>query len=320
MSDRVVICECFARDGLQHEQNFVPTRSKIAAIDSFTAAGFSRIEATSYAHPDLIPAFVDADAVLAGISRGDGVAYKATVPNGKALDRAIAALEAGHGATEISLLVSASESHSRRNLRRTRTEQWAIVEAAAALAGDRFRIVGVVSAAFGCSFEGAVDPGTVLADVARYRDAGVRLVTLGDTTGLATPATVAAIFRRVADEVPDVVPIAHFHDTRGTGLTNCVAALEAGCRFFDSAFGGVGGHPDRIRYGAGETGNVATEDLVNLLEALGVSTGLDLDRVAAASRLCEEILGRTLMSRVARAGFGLIPDRSRQTAGVMVDG
>ena len=315
-----VLCECFARDGLQHESRFVPTKSKVAAIDAFTRAGFRRIEATSYSHPAQVPAFADATETLAGITRGAGVRYKATIPNMKGLERALADLDAGHGANELSLLVSATESHSARNLRRGRDAQWAAVEEMAAQSAGRARLIGVVSVAFGCPFEGAVDPGRVLDDAARFKAAGVSHVALCDTTGLATPAAVKALFRRVGRELPGVTAIAHFHDSRGTGLANCVAALEAGCDHFDSAFGGVGGHPAQIRYGGGLTGNVATEDLVNLLEGLGVSTGLDLDEVLRASRFCETILDRQLDSMVARSGFGLFawpnlaPDAARSSA------
>lgn len=305
----VVLCECFARDGLQHESVQLTTADKIALIDSFTAAGFPRVEATSYSNPARIPAFADASDVLAGIRRGAGVGYKATCPNVRAVSRAVADAEAGRGATELSLLVSASESHTQRNLRTTRAEQWNAVAAMVAAAGGRFRLVGVVSVAFGCPFEGAVDPGSVVEDVARFADLGVELVTIGDTTGLATPTGVRAFFARLARAVPGVTPVAHFHDTRGAGLANCMAALEAGCRHFDSAMGGVGGHPAQIHYGEGYTGNVATEDLVNLLEAEGVATGLDLDRLLAASRLCERLLDRKLHSMVARAGLGLLPGR-----------
>jgi len=307
MSDQVMICECFARDGLQHEAAPLSTADKVAAIDAFTAAGFPRIEATSYSHPGQVPAFRDASEVLAGIRRGPGVFYKATCPNPRAVTRALADLDAGHGANEISLLASATEGHTARNLRTTRAAQWDAVTEMVRLAAGRFRLLGVISVALGCPFEGAVDPGAVVADAARFGALGVDLVSIGDTTGLGTPATVRALFRRLASETPGVIPVAHFHNTRGTGLANCIAALEAGCRFFDSAFGGVGGHPAQIQYGGGMTGNVATEDLVNLLEAEGMATGLDRDGVLAASRRCERLLGRDLHSMVARAGFGLLP-------------
>ncbi len=307
MSDQVKICECFARDGLQHEAAPLPAAAKVAAIDAFTAAGFRRIEATSYSHPGQVPAFPDASEVLAGIQRGPGVSYKATCPNPRAVSRAVADLDAGHGANELSLLVSATEGHTARNLRTTRAAQWDSVAEVVRLAAGRFRLVGVISVALGCPFEGAVDPGAVVADAARFGTIGVTLVSIGDTTGLGTAATVRALFQRLAADVPEATPVAHFHNTRGTGLANCMAALEAGCRYFDSACGGGGGHPAQIEYGGGMTGNVATEDLVNLLEAEGMDTGLDRGGVLAASRLCEGLLGRTLHSMVARAGFGLLP-------------
>lgn len=301
--DVVTICECFARDGLQHEPEFVPTATKTALLNAFTAAGFRRIEATSYSHPARVPAFADASRVLAEVGRRPGVAFKATCPNPRAVSRALADLDAGHGADELSLLVSASESHTERNLRTTRSGQWERVEEMVALADGRFRLVGVVSVAFGCPFEGAVDPGRVAEDVARFVDLGADLVTLGDTTGVATPRTVTAMFARLGRAHPGLPVVAHFHNTRGTGIANAVAALDAGCRHFDSAVGGVGGHPAGIGYGAGLTGNVCTEDLVGLLDAMGVETGIDLDALAAVSRECEEALQRPLHSMVARAGF-----------------
>ncbi|WP_113701828.1 hydroxymethylglutaryl-CoA lyase [Nonomuraea lactucae] len=307
MADRVTICECFARDGLQHEDVFVPTETKLALFDAFTAAGFRRIEATSYSNPAHVPAFRDASDVLAGLHRSDGVAFKATCPNPRAVRRAIDDLDAGHGADELSLLVSATESHTERNLRTNRVRQWENIGEMVRLAAGRFRLVGVISVAFGCPFEGAVDPGRVAEDVTRFAELGIDVVTLGDTTGMATPPAVDALFRRLTFENPGLPLVAHFHNTRGSALANCVAALDAGCRHFDSSFGGVGGHPARIQYGQGLTGNVATEDLVNLLEAMGEDTGLDLDAVMNASRMCEEALGRPLHSMVARAGFAAGP-------------
>ncbi|MGO4740369.1 hydroxymethylglutaryl-CoA lyase [Bosea sp. 2KB_26] len=306
MSNAVVICECFARDGLQHEPVFVPTEQKIALIDAFTAVGFGRIEATSYSNPKVVPAFADASEVLAGIGRGKGSFYKATCPNPRAVERALADLVAGHGPSEISLLVSATEAHSQRNLRSARTDQWDNVAAMAAAAQGRFRLIGTISVAFGCPFEGRVDPKSVIADAERFATLGVRHVTLGDTTGLATPRDTASLFRAVAAAVPELTLIAHFHNTRGTGVVNCFAAYEAGVRNFDSAIGGIGGHPAQLVYGGGFTGNVATEDLVNMFEAMGVPTGLDLPALIETAHRCEAVLGRQLHSMVARSGLGLV--------------
>lgn len=303
MKRDVVFCECFARDGLQHEPMAVPTDAKVELIDALTAAGFPRIEATSYSHPKRVPGFADASDVLARIRRGDDVQYKATCPNPKAVERALADLDAGHGATELSFLASASESHSQRNLRSSRAEQWARIEEMARLAGGRFRLVGVISVALGCPFEGPVDPGLVVEDAARFAALGAEVITIGDTVGVGTPNTVRALWRRFAAEVPAAHCVAHFHDTRGTAIANCWAAFEAGCTHFDSALGGVGGHPSEIQYGKGRTGNVATEDLISLFEAEGVGTGIDLDRMMALSQRCETILGRQLDSKIARAGL-----------------
>ncbi len=293
----VTLCECFARDGLQHEPAFVPTEVKRRLIERFAALGFPRIEATSYANPKVVPQFADASELLRTLPRRPGAFYKATCANPKAVERALADLDAGFGANEVSLLVSATESHTRKNLNRTRAEQWANVEAMVRLAGARFRLVGTVSVAFGCPFEGKVDPGVVAEDMARFASLGVTHVALGDTTGLATPTTVKAMVARLP---AGATPIAHFHDTRGTGLVNYVAAYEAGVRFFDSSFGGVGGHPAKVQYGEGHTGNVCTEDLVSLFESMGVATGIDLDGLLDTARFCEQALGRELHGRVTR--------------------
>ena len=295
----VTLCECFARDGLQHEPAFVPTATKRALVERFAALGFPRVEATSYSNPKVVPQFADATELMKAINRRAGVFYKATCANVKAVERALADLEAGHGANEISLLVSATESHTRKNLNRSRAEQWDSIAAMVAAAKGRFRMVGTVSVAFGCPFEGRVDSGAVLADVEKFRSLGVGHVALGDTTGMATPKSIRDIFSKIGS----VVPIAHFHDTRGTGLVNCVAAYEAGVRHFDSSFGGVGGHPAKVKYGGGFTGNVCTEDLVNLLESMGIDTGIDLDGLLETAAFCEQALGRELYGRVTRSGL-----------------
>ncbi|MBM3354379.1 MAG: hydroxymethylglutaryl-CoA lyase [Betaproteobacteria bacterium] len=298
----VVLCECFARDGLQHEPVFVATPVKRALIERFAALGFARIEATAYSNPKVVPQFADASDLLRQLPRREGVHYKATCANPKAVQRARADQEAGFGVNEISLLVSATESHTQKNLRRSRTEQWANVEEMVRAADGRFRLVGTVSVAFGCPFEGKVDPGLVAEDAARFAALGVRHVALGDTTGMATPLSVRDLVDRLS-QLDGLVPIAHFHDSRGTGLVNYVAAYEAGVRHFDSAFGGVGGHPAKVKYGGGHTGNVCTEDLVGLFESMGIDTGIDLDRLLATAEYCELALGRELHGRVTRTGL-----------------
>jgi len=298
----VTLCECFARDGLQHEPQAVTTATKVALVERFAALGFRRVEATSYSNPKVVPQFADASEVLRVLKRLPGVHYKATCANPRSVERALADLDAGHGANEISLLASATESHTKKNLNRTRDEQWQNIAEMVALAKGRFRMIGTVSVAFGCPFEGKVDPASVVEDVERFLRLGVAHVALGDTTGMATPGAVKELFSRLAEH-EDLVPIAHFHDSRGTGLVNYVAAYEAGVRHFDSSFGGVGGHPAKVKYGGGHTGNVATEDLVNLFESMGIPTGIDLPGLLATAEFCEQVLGRELQGRVTRSGL-----------------
>ena len=297
--DAVTLCECFARDGLQHEPAFVPTATKRELVERFAQLGFKRVEATSYSNPKVVPQFADASELLKSLERKPGVHYKATCANVRAVERALADLDAGFGANEISLLVSATEAHSQKNLNRSRVEQWQNIEEMTRTAKSRFRLIGTVSVAFGCPFEGKVDPAVVAADVERFQSLDVHHVALGDTIGTATPAAVKAMFGKLKGGVP----IAHFHDTRGTGLVNYVAAYEAGVRHFDSSFGGVGGHPAKVKYGGGFTGNVATEDLVNLFESMGIATGIDLDGLLATAEFCEQALGRKLDGRVTRSGL-----------------
>ena len=298
----VILCECFARDGLQHEATVIPADAKAKVIRQIADVGFRRIEITSFSHPKHVPQFADADAVLEAVPPRPGVLFKATCPNPQAVTRALAAKERGRGPEEISYLVSASEGHTRKNLRRTREEQWANVTEMARLAGDAFCGVGTISVAFDCPFDGPTPPESVLADAQRFASLGITRIAIGDTIGSATPPRVKALVRMLKDALPDATFIAHFHDSRGTGLANCVAALEAGLRHFDTALGGTGGHPAGIAYGEGFTGNVCTEDLVTLFDAMGVDTGLDLDRMREVGRAAEALLGRQLYAKTIRMG------------------
>jgi hydroxymethylglutaryl-CoA lyase len=299
----VVLCECFARDGLQHEPEVVPTAVKVALIERFASIGFTRVEATSYSNPKVIPQFGDASDLLRTLARRPGVFYKATCANVRAVQRAVADADQGFGANEISLLVSTTDSHSLKNLARTRDQQWQNIAEMVAAAQGRFRMIGTLSMAFGCPFDGEVSPASVIADVERFAALGVHHIALGDTIGVATPITTRALFGSMRSAVPEVTPIAHFHDTRGTGLANYVAALEAGVRWFDCALGGVGGHPVKVKYGGGHTGNVTSEDLIDLFESMGVSTGIDRSRLLDVVAECEAALGRSLDGRVARSGL-----------------
>jgi hydroxymethylglutaryl-CoA lyase len=299
----LVLCECFARDGLQHEARFIPTPEKIRLLESFAGLGFPRIEATSYANPDVIPQFRDARDVLRQIPRPAGLRWSATCPNVRGVERALSDRADGAGVDELSLLVSATDSHSVKNLNRDRDAQWKNVTEMVSAARGAFELTGVISVAFGCPFEGAVDPGVVHRDAERFATLGVARVTLADTVGMATPDTTRATFTRIGRDFPAIRLVAHSHDSRGTGLVNYLAAYEAGIRDFDSSFGGAGGHPATIQYGGGYTGNVCTEDLVDLLETMGADTGIDLGRLIAVAKECEAVLGRELAGRVTRSGL-----------------
>src|SRR5260221_1176399 len=245
----VTLWECFAGDGLQHEPALVPTAAKRALVERFAGLGFRRVEATSYSNPKVVPQFSDASELLKEIKRKPGTFYKATCANVRAVERALIDLDAGYGANEISLLVSATEAHTQKNLNRSRAEQWQNIEDMVQAAKGRFRMVGTVSVAFGCPFEGKVAEDFVVSDVERFSRLGVNHVAIGDTTGVATPLSVKSLFSKIKG----VTPIAHFHDSRGTGLVNYVAAYEAGGRHFDSSFGGGGGRPAEGKDGGGFT-------------------------------------------------------------------
>jgi len=303
----VVLCECFARDGLQHESAILPAEAKIAMIERIADCGFRRIEITSFSHPRHVPQFADAEIVLKGVRRRPGVLFKATCPNPQAVRRALEARESGWGPEEISLLVSASEGHTRKNLRRSREEQWANVAEMAALARDAFIMVGTISVAFDCPFDGPTSPQRVLEDAQRFADLGVTRIAIGDTIGSATPPRVRDLIGWLHGALPTATFIAHFHDSRGTGIANTLAAIEAGLTHADCALGGTGGHPAGIAYGEGFTGNTCTEDLVTALEAMGYATGLDLARLREAGLEAERLLGRRLHSRTVRLGEGAAP-------------
>ena len=300
---QVTLCECFARDGLQHEETFVDTGLKVELLDRFTRIGFPRIEATSFAHPKNVPQFADADALLGQVARRPGTRYKATCANRHAVNRALAAKERGHGPDEISFIISATESHTQKNLKRTRNEQWRTIETLVEAARGEFVLVGALSMVLGCVFEGYVDSDVVLDDVRRFSDLGVELVTLGDTSGMGTPKSAAELVAKLRAAVPGITLVGHFHNTRGAAQANCFAAWQAGLTHFDSSFGGVGGHPAQIQYGEGNTGNVPTEDLAVMFESMGVSTGLDMALLMDTARFCERVLGRRLLGMVTRTSY-----------------
>ncbi len=290
---RVVITEVGPRDGLQNEARTIPTDQKVALIERLAETGLRRIEAASFVHPRAVPQMADAAQVMASLSRRPDVTYVALVPNEVGARNAIAA-----GADELAVVVSASESHNRANLNRSIAETLQEIAKVSQLARQAgLPWAGYVSTAFGCPYEGAVAPERVLALARELRDLGAYAIALGDTIGVANPRQVHELVARFLAELPGVPLRLHFHDTRGAALANVLAAMDAGADQFDGSVGGLGGCP----YAPGASGNVATEDLVAMLAAMGIETGVDLAALVEVSWFAEQIVGRPLEGRVRRA-------------------
>ena len=293
----VSVYEVSPRDGLQNERATVPLGEKLRLIEALTSAGLRRIEATSFVSPKWIPQLADADDVaraLPRIAAGRPIAYSALVPNARGLERARAA-----GMTEIAVFLSASETHNQKNVNKSIAETLAAFEhtvGPARAAGMRVR--GYVSTVWGCPYEGAVDPKKALAIAQKLLALGCYQISLGDTIGVGTPLQTQNIVKMMLAEIPAGSLALHMHDTRGTALANILAGLDLGIRDFDASVGGLGGCP----YAPGAAGNVATEDLVYMLHGMGVSTGIDLERLVEAGRAAESIVGRPLPGKVHQAG------------------
>ena len=294
MDQRIFIHDVVARDGLQIEPQWVPTERKIELIDLLSATGVAKIEATSFVSPKAVPNLRDAEAVMAGITRSPALAYVALVPNARGAERALAA-----GVDEMVLVVSASETHNRANVRRSVAQSFAGFSGVFdVVRGSGKPIVGALATSFGCPFEGAISGRQVEDCVARYVDLGVAGVTLADTTGMANPRQVEALVGRVRERWPQLDLALHFHNTRGMGLANVLAGLSAGVVRYEATLGGLGGCP----FAPGATGNICTEDLVHMLACMGYRTGVDLDLLLAASRRLAEIVGHELPGQVVKAG------------------
>ena len=291
----VTIVEVSPRDGLQNEPVLLPTEAKVELIGRLVQAGARRIEAVSFAHPRLVPAMADAEAVMAAVPRGDGVSYAGLVLNRRGLDRALAA-----SVDEINVVVCVSDTFSRRNQNMPTSEAMAVAEevAAAARAGGLFTTL-TLSTAFGCPFEGEVPPGRVVALAARGAAAGFDELCLGDTIGVGVPSQVRALTATVRAEVGDTPPLRyHFHNTRNTGFANAFAAVLDGVTVLDASAGGIGGCP----FAPNATGNIATDDLVYLLERMGLTTGWDLEALLPTARFLTDQLGHQVPAMLPRAG------------------
>ena len=292
----VRIREVGPRDGFQNEPEVIATDAKVALIDALTRTGLRRLEVTSFVRADVIPQLADASEVLARIDPPDDVAVSVLIPNERGLENALAQRDRFH---EVNVFLSASETHNRRNVNRTIEESLGGLEAVLRRArAEGLRCEGVISTSFGCPYEGHVAPGRVFDIAARLVAAGAEEVGFGDTTGMANPRQVRDFFPAAREALPDVELTAHFHNTRGQGLANVLAALEAGVESFESSFGELGGCP----VPAGATGNIATEDLVSMLEEMGIATGVDLPALLEAARAAQAALGRPLGSHVLVAG------------------
>jgi hydroxymethylglutaryl-CoA lyase len=294
---RVRIREVGPRDGFQNEPETIPTDEKVRLIDLLAGTGLKRLEVTSFVRADVISQLADAEEVLDRIDPPRDVAISVLIPNEKGLENALRQRERFH---EINVFLSASETHNRKNVNRSIEESLTGLEAVLARArGEGLRCEGVISVAFGCPYEGHVPPERVFEIAGRLKAAGAQELGFGDTTGMANPAQVREFFPAARDALGDAVELtAHFHNTRGQGLANVLAALEAGVESFESSFGELGGCP----VPPGATGNIATEDLVSMLHEMGIETGIALDRLIEAARSAQAVLGRPLGSHVLTAG------------------
>ncbi len=277
------------RDGLQSEPP-LPVEARVRLLDALSGTGVGRIEAGSFVSPKAVPAMADSARVFAAIRRRPGVTYSALVPNERGAADALAA-----GADRLQVVIAASESYNASNVNRSVAETLAQIAGVVGLAG-RTPVDATISTAWGCPYEGEVPAGRVVELARTLLGMGCQAISLGDTTGMATPTRVESLLAALRPLTTAIN--CHFHDTRGTGLANLLAAMQAGCRDFDTAIGGLGGSPTAP--GAG--GNVASEDVVHMVEDMGVSTGIDLERLLAAARMAGELLGRPLRGQVLIAG------------------
>lgn len=290
---KIAIVEVGPRDGLQNESAPVSTADKIAFIDRLSDAGHHVIEVSAFVSPKWVPQMADAAEVFAGIKRKRKVRYSALVPNSRGLERAIAA-----GASEVAIFAAASETFSQRNINQSIDEslrEYAAVCLRAEAAGIEVR--GYLSTCFACPYEGPIEPQRVADIAARLFDLGVYEVAISDTIGAAHPGQVKAVLDRVVKRIPLTSVALHFHDTRGTALANVLAGLDCGVTTFDSSCGGLGGCP----FAPGAAGNLATEDLVFMLDGLGIETGVSLEKMVEASRFIETKVGHKLPSRYLQA-------------------
>ena len=294
--EQVEIREVGPRDGFQNEPEVIPTDDKVRLVEMLARTGLRRLEVTSFVRPDVIPQLADAAEVLRRTRIPEEVAVTVLIPNERGLDNALALRDRFQ---EVNLFLSASETHNRKNVNRSIEESLSGLERVIARAlAEGLRAEGVISVSFGCPYEGHVPAERVFAIAERLAAAGCEEVAFGDTTGMANPAQVRAFFAAARERLPGVELTAHFHNTRGQGLANVLAALESGVRSFESSFGELGGCP----VPRGATGNIASEDLASMLHEMGYSTGIDLEALVECAREVQRVLGRALSGHVVVAG------------------
>lgn len=291
---RIFFNEVVTRDGFQMEPEFVPTDAKVALIDALSACGYAKIEATSFTSAKAIPMLRDAEEVMGRIRRAPGVEYAVLVPNLRGAERAL-----DSRADELNLVMSASESHNQANLRMTRAQSIAALSEVIRVVDGRAAINVSISTAFGCPMEGDVPAGEVLGLAQRFAGLGVRGITVCDTTGMAHPRQVSALCETLQRQLPMSLQLTlHFHNTRGMGLANLLAAVQSGIVRFDGSLGGLGGCP----YAPGASGNIASEDAIHMLQAMGYHTDIDLERLLTVARTMPGIVGHDVPAQVSKAG------------------
>ncbi len=298
-TQKININDVGVRDGFQIEKNFIPTETKIAIIDQLTITGLAKIEATSFVHPKFVPNMADAETVLREILRREGVQITAITPNLKGMERAVACHQSGGLIDEMNLFMSASETHNRANVKRSTDQSladFAVMVPMAKAVG--IKLNGCVSTAFGCPFEGQVSEDRVMMFAEKYLALGFDGLTFGDTTGMANPRQVERMMREARRRFPNTEITLHFHNTRGMGLANVVAGLNAGITSYDASIAGLGGCP----FAPGATGNICTEDLVNMLNDMGVNSGVDLDLLLAVAVKMPAVVGHDVAGQIIKAG------------------
>jgi len=294
MPERVIICEVAPRDGLQIENKLLTTPEKVRLIEAICGAGVPKVEVTSFVNRKMVPQMADAEELMADLPRFPRTRFAALIPNAKGLERALKC-----AVDEVKLVVSASESHNRANVRMSVEDSLKNVATIMREAqGSGVKVIGGLATAFGCPFEGRVPAERVSAILARYVDLGIEDVLLADTTGMANPLQVESLVKDIRVKWPRLHLILHFHNTRGAGMANVLAGLQAGVSEFEGSIGGIGGCP----FAPGASGNVCTEDMVHMLHEMGIETGIDLDRLIAAARLAEGLLEHSLPGQVMKAG------------------